>query len=304
MISVIIPTYNSSKYIEKNIKNLLNNIPKNTEIIVVDDGSTDNTTSILKNFKKIKVIKRKHISPAKVRNVGWEKACGNIVIFLDSDCFVTKNWFKEMIKPFSEKDVIAVSGVYISKQKKLISRYIQHQTIFRQSKARKYTDNLASYSLAIKKNSLIKVGGFPEAYLSASAEDTELSYRLKKFGKFILNKKAKVYHNHSESIREYMKKQFNHARHRILLYRRGNPIGDKYAGFEILSQPILAFLSLLSLFNPYFLLIILLLFGIQLAETEISTSNWKFILFSIVIGLVRAYVWMFGMIRGVLDILK
>ena len=302
MISIVIPTYNASKYIERNIHNLLSNIPKNTEVIFVDDGSTDSTVSILKRFKRIKLIARKHTSPAKVRNVGWRKARGDIVIFLDSDCYVTKNWFKEMTKPFKEKKVIAVSGVYLSKQKKLISRYIQRQIAYRQSRVKKYTDNLASYSLAVKRKFLVKVGGFPEIYKIASAEDTELSYKLKKFGKFILNKKAKVYHNHSEIIEKYLKKQFNHARYRVLLYRRENPIGDKYADFKILSQPILAFFSLFSILNPYFLFFLVALFFIQLTEVKNVLNEWKFVLFSIVIGTVRAYVWMLGMIRGVLDI--
>jgi len=237
-----------------------------------------------------------------VRNVGWRKAKGDIVIFLDSDCHVTKNWFKEMIRPLKEKNVIAVSGIYLSKQKKLISCYIQHQIAYRQSKVKKYTDNLASYSLAVKRRFLVRVGGFPEVYKIASAEDTELSYKLKKFGKFVLNKKARVYHNHSESIKKYLKKQFNHARYRILMYRRGNPIGDKYADFKILSQPILAFLSLFSVLNPYFLFFVGTLIIMQLAEVKDTLNKWKFVLFSMITGTVRAYVWMLGMIQGVLDL--
>jgi len=270
----------------------------------VDDGSTDSTVSILKRFKNIKLIIRKHTSPAKVRNVGWRKAKGDIIIFLDSDCYVTKNWFKEMLKPLKEKNVIAVSGTYLSDQRELIARYIQHQTIYRQSKIKKYTDNLASYSLAVKRNFLKRVGGFPEIYKSASAEDTELSYKLKKFGKFVLNKKAKVWHYHSDSVIKYLKKQFNHARVRILLYRRGNTIGDKYADLKILSQPILAFLSLFSFLNPYFLLFLLILIIIQLTEIKTKLCELKFVLFSMVIGVARAYVWMLGMLRGILDILS
>ena len=301
MISIVVPTYNASKYIEKNIHNLLSNVPKNTEIIVVDDGSTDSTVSILKKIKNIKLIARKHTSPAKVRNIGWRKAKGDIVVFLDSDCYITKNWLKEMIKHFKEKNVIAVSGVYLSKQNKLISRYIQYQIAYRQSKVKKYTDNLASYSLAVRRESLVKVGGFPEVYKIASAEDIELSYKLKKFGRFILNKKAKVFHHHSESIKKYLKKQFNHARYRVLLYRRGNQIGDKYAGFRILSQPILAFLSLLSILNPYFLFFLGWLIIIQLIEIKMKLNEWKFVLFSTIIGVIRAYVWMLGMIQGILE---
>jgi len=304
--SIVVPAYNSEAYIESNLMHLVANIPDMVEIIVVDDGSTDETVATVRNFifsekrKKIKLIEREHTCPASVRNAGWKKARGDIVIFLDSDCKVTEDWYEEMLKPFKEKGVIAVSGVYISNQKNMISKYIQEQTMFRQSRAKKFTDNLATYSLAVKKKFLEKVDGFPEDYPMASAEDTEFSYDLRKHGKFILNRKAKVYHRHSESVKKYLKKQFTHAKFRVLLYKRGNPVGDKYAGIETLAQPFLAFLSLFAFIHPAFAFFFGLLLALQMYEIR-PTLDFGFFAFSVSMGVVRAYVWFIGMIWGVIE---
>jgi glycosyltransferase involved in cell wall biosynthesis len=303
----VIPTYNSEEKIDWNLKELVKTIPKSTEIIVVDDGSSDNTTQTVHNFiyyhpeNKMKLIEKEHTNPANTRNEGWKEAEGDMIIFLDSDCTATKNWYTEMLKPFEEKDVIAVSGVYLSKQKEYISRYVHEQTEMRQNKVEKYTDNLATYSLAIKKEMLKKVGGFPEIYPTSSCEDTEFSYKLRKYGKFILNKKAKVYHHHKNNIRGYLKKQFQHAKYRVLLYKRKNPVGDKYAGFSVMAQPFMALFSILLFpFLPYSSFIFIwLLLVIQIRETR--SNEFKFYLFSVTIGMIRAYVWLFGMGIGVIE---
>lgn len=301
--SIVIPTYNCEGYIKNNLMNLDDYIPKNTELILVDDGSSDNTPKIITDFKKnrknTKVFLNNHINPATQRNFGWMKSRCDIVIFLDSDCQITKDWFEEMIKPFSEKNIIAVSGVYKSDQKKLIARFIQRDIENRQNKIRKYTDNLASYSLAIRMRFLKMVRGFPEIYPKASCEDTELSYNLNTLGKFVLNKNAIVYHRHSESVIKYFKKQFDHAKYRILLYKRGNKIGDKYAGFDTIIQPILAFISLFPIFSLTVYIAPLFLFADQL--TGIGKLNFTEQLFSVSIGFLRAYVWLAGIIWGVIE---
>ena len=73
MISVIIPTYNSSKTVNKTIRSVLNQSFKRYELIIIDDGSTDNTVSKIKDFNdsRIKLIKIQRTGgPAKPRNIG------------------------------------------------------------------------------------------------------------------------------------------------------------------------------------------------------------------------------------------
>lgn len=86
LVSVIIPTYNRSALIGRTVNNVLGQSYPNTEIIVVDDGSTDDTPSVLRSFgSRIRVFSQANAGPAAARNRGVEIARGDIIAFQDSD---------------------------------------------------------------------------------------------------------------------------------------------------------------------------------------------------------------------------
>ncbi len=85
LISVIIPTYNRGWIIEEAIESVLSQIFTDFELIVVDDGSTDNTPDILKSYPEIKVIRQKNRGVSAARNTGVKASKGKFVAFLDSD---------------------------------------------------------------------------------------------------------------------------------------------------------------------------------------------------------------------------
>lgn len=87
-VSVIIPAYNSSQYIEESIDSCIIQINNDDEIVVVDDGSTDGTADVLKkysSFDNIKYIYQENRGPAAARNTGMKCAKGAYISFLDSD---------------------------------------------------------------------------------------------------------------------------------------------------------------------------------------------------------------------------
>ena len=85
-ISIIIPTYNSAQYICEAIESVLNQTYKDFEIIVVDDGSTDNTKEVIKPYlNKIKYIYQQNSGPSAARNRGIKEAKGEYIAFLDAD---------------------------------------------------------------------------------------------------------------------------------------------------------------------------------------------------------------------------
>jgi Glycosyltransferases involved in cell wall biogenesis len=96
-VSVIIPVYNSEKYIEKCLGSLLNQTLKEVEIICVNDGSTDKSLEILNKCKdsnsNIKVINQKNTGPSIARNNGLNLASGEYVAFVDSDDWVEQNMY-------------------------------------------------------------------------------------------------------------------------------------------------------------------------------------------------------------------
>ncbi|MFH1612729.1 MAG: glycosyltransferase [bacterium] len=94
-ISVIIPTYNAAQYIEKSLKSVLNQTYKDFEIIIVDDGSTDNTKEVLKPYlSSIIYIYQQNKKQAFARNIAIKKAQGDYIAFLDADDF----WLPETLE--------------------------------------------------------------------------------------------------------------------------------------------------------------------------------------------------------------
>ena len=113
LVSVIIPTYNSEKTILRAINSIRNQTYPLWELIIVDDGSTDNTISIIKEYIKkdarIRLILNKHSGAGKARNTGLDVANGNYISFLDSDDWLDNNFIAIGIDQMNkEKAEIAI----------------------------------------------------------------------------------------------------------------------------------------------------------------------------------------------------
>lgn len=93
MISIIIPIYNVEKYLEKCLDSILNQTYKNLEIILIDDGSTDNSPNICNSYcekdKRIKIIHKNNEGVSSARNKGIELSKGKYIVFIDSDDYVS-----------------------------------------------------------------------------------------------------------------------------------------------------------------------------------------------------------------------
>lgn len=101
-ISIIVPVYNVEKYLEKCLISLVNQTLKDIEIIIINDGSTDNSQKIIDKFKKehtnIKSIEQKNQGQAVARNVGLEYCTAEYVTYVDSDDYVELDMMKKLYK--------------------------------------------------------------------------------------------------------------------------------------------------------------------------------------------------------------
>ena len=114
-ISIIVPIYNAERFIEKCIDSLLNQTKQELEFILINDGSTDNTESIIKKYtdKRIKYFKNKNQGIGKTRNFGISKAKGKYLMFIDSDDYITENACEELyLKAKTSKADIVVCDFY------------------------------------------------------------------------------------------------------------------------------------------------------------------------------------------------
>lgn len=108
-ISIIVPIYNAEKYLNKCIDSIINQSKKELEIILINDGSTDNSENIIKKYddKRIKYFKNKNQGIGKTRNFGIEKVTGKYIMFLDSDDFLELNACEKMFEK-AEKDKLDI----------------------------------------------------------------------------------------------------------------------------------------------------------------------------------------------------
>ncbi len=128
-LSVIVPCYNVSTYVGKCLDSIIDNNIDDMEIIAINDGSTDNTLSILKTYKKkypklIKIIDEENSGLSMARNAGLKVAKGEYISFIDSDDYIEKDMYKTMLKKANHSFDIVICGVnmvYPSYTKKISS---------------------------------------------------------------------------------------------------------------------------------------------------------------------------------------
>lgn len=114
LVSVIIPVYNASKYIEKCLESLLNQTYNNIEIICVDDGSTDNSLHILRQYNEkytsIKVFHQENLGQSAARNLAVQQSIGGFLTFVDIDDYVSEVYIENLMNGIEKETDIAISG--------------------------------------------------------------------------------------------------------------------------------------------------------------------------------------------------
>ena len=157
-ISIIVPVYNRENTISRCLDSLCNQTYKNIEIICVDDGSTDNSLNILKEYQKkdtrIKIIENKqNMGIAYSRNIALKSSNTEFIMWCDSDDWYDKNMCKKMIKGIIKKDVDLVeSGAkFIFGDDLGIRKFLNNRNDF-------IVDSIGKYKIDI--NTLSKIRGF------------------------------------------------------------------------------------------------------------------------------------------------
>ena len=114
-VSIILPVYNAVNYIEKTITSVLNQTYKNFELIIVDDGATDGTSEICRNYAqkdyRISYYKQNNFGTAVARNRGIELAKGEYIAFLDHDDEYLPHFLEELLEISEEDDELIKCGV-------------------------------------------------------------------------------------------------------------------------------------------------------------------------------------------------
>lgn len=101
LVSIIVPIYNSERYIERTIVSILNQSYKNIELLLINDGSTDDTINILNSYAKkdsrIVLINKENEGVSATRNIGLNKCKGELITFVDADDYIEKTMIEELV---------------------------------------------------------------------------------------------------------------------------------------------------------------------------------------------------------------
>ena len=192
-VSIVVPAYNEERNIEKCIASIFDSsYPKNKlDIIVVDDGSTDNTLKIIKKYKNVRVLKQNHLGKVEALNLGVLKSSHEFILTIDADTTLDKECIRELIRPFSDKSIGATTGNNkVRNHKSLISAFqnieYHFSNLIRNSFSKVFNNGIwFSGSLACyRKTALKKIGYFKKDTL---AEDQDIALEIKRAGYKTIN---------------------------------------------------------------------------------------------------------------------
>jgi cellulose synthase/poly-beta-1,6-N-acetylglucosamine synthase-like glycosyltransferase len=229
--SIIIPTFNGSSRIENCLGSLVKQTAgRNVEILVVDDGSTDNTANVIRGHSSVRLIVQANAGPASARNRGAVEAQGEILLFTDDDCVPMPDWLEAMLGPFRDPEVVGAKGIYRTHQKSLVARFVQieYEDKYRLMAGQPTVDFIDTYSAAFRRDRFLEMSGYDTSFPVACAEDIELSYRMSARGwRMKFAPAAIVYHTHPDTLSRYLKKKYKFAFWRMLAVRKNPSKGVK-----------------------------------------------------------------------------
>ena len=219
-VSIIVPVFNGMGTLAKCLDSIeKQDYPNITETIVVDDGSTDSSGDYTES-RGCKVLRQSNQGPGAARNKGASAASGELLVFVDADCFPDPAFTSELVRPLIGTDIAGSQGIFYSRQKNLVARFIQHEISERYQKqeAAPFIDWVATYGACYRRKIFLESGGFDDAY---SSEDVELSIRLAQKGyTMALAKNALCEHLNYENVFKYIRHKYKRAYWTVWLYKK------------------------------------------------------------------------------------
>ncbi len=183
-VSVVMPVYNAEATLAECLTRLCNSTAGNFEIVLVDDGSTDQTRAIAANFPVRIVPTAGRVGPAAARNLGARVAEGDIVFFIDSDVMVRPDSIARVVDSLLRTDVDGVVGVQAAsmRHRDLVSQY--KNIWMRWTYVRQTGDVPLFYTTAaaIRREAFLRAGGFDPGYANPNVEDTAFGQKLARLG--------------------------------------------------------------------------------------------------------------------------
>lgn len=305
-LSIVIPVYNRPTEVDELLRSLSNQTNKNFEVIIVDDGSTikcDNQVEKYKSLLNIKYFYKQNSGPGPTRNYGTEKANGNYIIYLDSDCVLPTHYIQTIQDRLRKKFVDAFGGPdRADRNFSILQKSINYaMTSFLTTggirgggeKLDKFYPR--SFNMGYSREVFEKTGGFSSMRFG---EDIDMSIRIINHGfKTELIKDAYVYHKRRTNFKQFFKQVFNSGIARINLFKRHPGSLKIVHTFPSLFLVGVLLLIILSIFISAYFIIPLILYTILLfIDSSFRNKN----IFVGLISICASYIQLIGYGAGFL----
>jgi O-antigen biosynthesis protein len=221
-VSVVVCTFNGGRTLGATLQGVERLEYPDLEVIVVDDGSTDNTADVAGEFD-VRLIRTPNAGLGAARNVGAAAATGAIVAYLDADAWPDPHWVHYLVDTFDRTGSAAVGGPNIPPSDgNAVAESVAHSpggpihVLVSDTEA----EHIPGCNFSIRKDVLDEIGGFDPQF-RAAGDDVDLCWRLQEAGHRIsFNPAAVVWHHRRNSVRAFWRQQRGYGRAEALLERK------------------------------------------------------------------------------------
>ena len=218
-VSVVVCSYNGGGTLRECLASLGEMDYPDYEVILVDDGSTDNAREIAGEFPNVRAIHQENQGLSAARNVGLHASTGDIVAYTDSDCFADPDWLTLLVDRLEKTGAGAVGGPNLTPPDGPVAEcvaaspgqptHVLHGDIV--------AEHIPGCNMAFRREVLERIGGFDPTYRTAG-DDVDICWRVQEAGEWIaFAPSAFVWHHRRATPRAYLRQQAGYGEAEALL---------------------------------------------------------------------------------------
>ena len=218
-VSVVVCSYNGASTLRQCLESLGKLDYPDYEVILVDDGSKDDTQEIAADFPEVRNIRQENRGLSYARNVGYRNATGSLVAYTDSDCFADPHWLSHLVHAMNRTDAAAVGGPNLTPEDGWLAGCIaaspgQPTHVMENEQV---AEHIPGCNMMFRKEALETINGFDPEFRKAG-DDVDVCWRLQHAGYWItFAPGAFVWHHRRQNPRLYLRQQMGYGEAEALL---------------------------------------------------------------------------------------
>jgi glycosyltransferase involved in cell wall biosynthesis len=184
-ISIVIPAYNEEKYLAVCLKSVIESGAKVSEIIVVDNNSTDQTAAVARQFDGVRVVHEAVKGASSARHRGYLEATGDLIAYLDADTRMPAYWIERVQSRFdADKRLVSISGPYVYDELSSFTNFLIWLSWVLPSVPVYWCTGYMIWggNVALRREALVAIGGFNTS-IAFYGDEADLGRRLSRVGK-------------------------------------------------------------------------------------------------------------------------